>query len=273
MISLKGKYMFKNNFVMAIKANGKILREFDNITYLPFGSEYSIILKNLSDKRAKVKITIDGNDVIGSHLILDKKSDIEVKRFIKNGNLETGNSFKFIEKTEKIEKYRGNKIDDGIISVEVEFEKENCIQPKPYSPYREDPKPWEPTNPWEDRRWRGDVWYSYYTKEFPISDKTMCSDSNTKNYSRGILRSASANIEGITAPGSINDQKFISVPDINGDGKKFTLSLQLKGEIKNGETINKVVSVKKLIRCSICGTYVKQIAKFCHECGASVEVV
>lgn len=262
--------MFKNNFVMAIKANGKILREFDNITYLPFGTEYSIILKNLSDKRAKVKITIDGDDVIGSHLIINKKSDIEVKRFVRNGNLEQGNSFKFIEKTEKIEKYRGNKIDDGIISVEVEFEKENCVEPKPI-PYWEPSKPWKspsvkPSHPW---------YYDDNFLEFLNSGTggTRPTYQNSMNYSSGILRSVSNNIEGITAPGSINDQKFISVPDIIGDGKKFTLSLQLRGETKNGENIKKEVSVKKLIRCSICGTYIKQTAKFCHECGSSVEII
>ena len=46
---------------MAIKANGKVLREFNGIVGLPYGTEYEIFLKNLSEDRCGIYIDIDGN--------------------------------------------------------------------------------------------------------------------------------------------------------------------------------------------------------------------
>ncbi len=44
--------MYKQNFVVVVKCNGKILREQDSdVVYLPFGAEYSILLKNKDSRR------------------------------------------------------------------------------------------------------------------------------------------------------------------------------------------------------------------------------
>ena len=40
--------MYHKKLVASIRTNGKILREFKDTVYLPFGSEYSILLKNLN---------------------------------------------------------------------------------------------------------------------------------------------------------------------------------------------------------------------------------
>ena len=48
--------MYESKLAAAIKVNGKVLREFNKDTvYIPFGSEYSILLKNLNTKRAIVE--------------------------------------------------------------------------------------------------------------------------------------------------------------------------------------------------------------------------
>ena len=39
------KMMYANKLVASLKANGKILREFKDNVYIPFGSEYSFLLK------------------------------------------------------------------------------------------------------------------------------------------------------------------------------------------------------------------------------------
>lgn len=124
--------MHKSNFVTAIKVGGKVLREFDNSVYVPFGSEYTILLKNLSSVRARVSVSIDGDDALDGHtLIIEAKDSIELKRFIKNGNMKTGNAFKFIEKTAKVEKHRGNRAGDGLITVTYEFESQYFNRPNP----------------------------------------------------------------------------------------------------------------------------------------------
>lgn len=115
--------MFKDNLIVCLKANGKILREVKDITYLPFGTEYTILIKNNESKRAQVKVWIDETDATdGTALVIEPNSSIELERFIKGGNLKEGNKLKFIEKTQKISDFRGDKIDDGFIRVEWQYE-------------------------------------------------------------------------------------------------------------------------------------------------------
>ena len=116
--------MFKNKFVTCIKANGKVLREFKDIVKLPFGTEFSILLKNLNTVRVQVSVSIDGSEVTENvYLVINPNSEMELTRYIKNGNLNKGNCFKFIERTQGIENHRGIKAEDGIIRVEFQFEK------------------------------------------------------------------------------------------------------------------------------------------------------
>src|SRR5579864_7262156 len=96
----------KRNFVIAIKVGGKVLRESGSEVELPFGSEYSLLMKNLDTVRVQAKVEIDGDDVSG-WLVLQPNSSLELERFIRNGNLERGNRFKFIERTEAVEAGRG----------------------------------------------------------------------------------------------------------------------------------------------------------------------
>ena len=95
--------MYQNKLAVAIKSSGKVLREFEDNVYLPFSTEYSIFIKNKNSVRASVKIEIDGVDVTqGVSLVVNPNDEIELERFIKNGNLNSGNRFKFIERTSAI---------------------------------------------------------------------------------------------------------------------------------------------------------------------------
>jgi len=62
---------------------------------VPFGSEYSIRLKNKTSGRCLVSVFIDGTDVLNFHkLILRPNSDIDLERFI--DDLIQGRKFKFV---------------------------------------------------------------------------------------------------------------------------------------------------------------------------------
>src|SRR5579863_1787511 len=111
---------YKKSFVAAIKVNGQILRESSDRVELPFGSEYSVLLKNLDSVRMQARITIDGTDATG-WLVIEPGRDIDVERFVKD--LNKGNRFKFIERTERIEQHRGIKVEDGLVRVEFRREK------------------------------------------------------------------------------------------------------------------------------------------------------
>jgi hypothetical protein len=117
--------MYGQKLAVAIKHNGKVLREFNKDTvYLPFGAEYSIFIKNLDTVRASVKLMIDGKDIgDGTTFVVHGGSSIELERFIKSGNFNQGNRFKFIERTAGVENHRGIGCEDGLIVVEYQFEK------------------------------------------------------------------------------------------------------------------------------------------------------
>lgn len=122
--------MYKSNFVCSLKVGGKILRENSGVVTLPFGSEYGVLLKNLGSRRAMVKVSVDGQDATeGTRLILQPNSSLELERFIRDGNLKSGNKFKFIERTQKIEDHRGIKEDDGLVRIEFWAEKETVDVP------------------------------------------------------------------------------------------------------------------------------------------------
>ena len=63
--------MYGNKIAAAIKVSGKVLREFKDTVYIPFGSEYTILVKNLNTKRACVNIYLDGECVSGGGIVLN----------------------------------------------------------------------------------------------------------------------------------------------------------------------------------------------------------
>jgi hypothetical protein len=116
--------MYESKLVASLKANGKILREFKDTVYIPFGSEYSFLLKNLNTTRALVNVFIDGEDMTPGGLVLNAGQEVDLERSIKGGNLKEGNRFKFIERTAAIEDGpRGVKLEDGLVRIEFQFEK------------------------------------------------------------------------------------------------------------------------------------------------------
>jgi hypothetical protein len=76
----------KNNKVVAIiKHNGIILCENNNEIKIPFDSEYTILIKNLENKKIKIKVSID-NKYIVNDMIINNNSKIELKKIFKNKN-------------------------------------------------------------------------------------------------------------------------------------------------------------------------------------------
>lgn len=292
--------MHKSNFVTAIKVGGKVLREFDNSVYIPFGSEYTILLKNLSSVRARVSVSIDGKDALdGMRLVVNPKSSIDLKRFIKNGNMDAGNAFKFIEKTAKVEKHRGNRAEDGLITINYEFESDwkfysggglaiaggaksrgydtfvQKIGDNSYNPHMQTEDFYFTSN--------ADTAKGSYVESLPEPNGVQY--STTANYcavvgddvprSKSVLRSAlPQNTAGITAPGTVTEQKFVPASLFMTDGIVHTMTIELKGGVgPQNNPVKAPVTVTRLTRCSMCGTNVRQTAKFCHECGSSVEII
>jgi ribosomal protein L32 len=244
--------MYQDRLAVAIKVNGKVLREFKDTVYVPYGSEYSIFIKNLNSLRAMVRLSVDGQDATESvSLIVQPNDSIEVERFIKAGNLAAGNRFKFIERTKQVEDGpRGIGAEDGLIRVEFEFERETeklknweWDRTPPYNPSW--PKPyWYVGSPVYNSGttgsvFRGEVKTSAMANAVNASSQqsafgnaagTFADTSAT--YTASASTEAPKNDVGITVPGSVSEQRFHQASSFATDGQKHVMVLKLLGEVK-----------------------------------------
>ena len=288
--------MYAHKFAVAIKNNGKVLREHGESVALPFGSEYSIFLKNMNSVRALVRVEIDGVDVTeGTRLIVPANGSMDLERFIKDGNMDQGNRFKFIERTKKIEDGpRGIKIEDGLVRVEVEFEREPLpMKSVDWDKIYQDQLARD-RNTWSVTKSGGayslnavgrdgligqvglatPISAPYSANNMSIASATGLSSVSPTGVVSGATHDSAPvlNDVGITVPGSISEQKFTQGAWFPSDGVKHVLVLKLLGEVQ-GKTVEKPVTVKTKPTCITCGTVNKANAKFCRECGTALTIV
>lgn len=290
--------MYNQKLVASLKANGKILREFKDTVYCPFGAEYSILIKNLNTVRALVNVYIDGENQTPGGLVLNAHQEVDLQRSIKNGNLTEGNCFKFIERTGAVENHRGVKLEDGIVRIEYQFE-----IPRPVINI-------------SDTSWMNDTHKFRYTGSsggMTNAVGTAGSTSGTMNingmlrtadYSKGATLRAMAsgatdeycatnnivaqasvhdgmatmdsyvpkNDAGITVPGSKSTQKFQTAYIGALDPQTHSIVLKILGETPDNEPVRKPITTKHKPKCITCGKQNKANSKFCSECGTALEI-
>ena len=269
--------MYKDNFVVALKCQGQILRDHGqnhDEVYLPFGTEYSIFLRNQHCRRAVVSVSIDGQDVLNGHrLVVEANGCLELERFL--SNLSEGNRFKFIQKTDRISQYRGDLIDDGLLRVEWRFE-----QPAP-----------EPTisvRPGYPRT------ITYSTLDcLPIFTCSTASLSNELGDDAGLLSNASMHsavvgtlnteivnatttsnnitTNGITVKGSVSDQHFGVTYTGTLETTPHVIVLRLFGKTATHE-LTKPVTVTTKLQCTTCGYKAPSRMSYCPKCGTALSL-
>jgi hypothetical protein len=73
--------VYSNKFVMCVLLNGQPQKELGNgQVNLPFGAEYALRLRNKNDRRAVVKIYIDGENVSGGGYVVNAHDHVDIKR-------------------------------------------------------------------------------------------------------------------------------------------------------------------------------------------------
>ena len=261
--------MYGNKLAAAIKVNGKILREFKDTVYIPFGSEYEILIKNLHTTRAVVNVYIDGNNVSPGGLVINAGSDITLERSIENGNLTKGNRFKFIERTSNIENHRGIKIEDGLIRLEYQFE----VPPVSINTWSD----WQ-----RNQILRGidlsNISGSTGSKSWPAGSVSCSASYSANNVTptsatlNNISTNAYLNDTGITVPGSKSDQSFKTTYVNALESTTHNLVFKLAGDLGINKPVEKPVTVKHKPKCVTCGKQNKAHAKFCTECGTALEI-
>lgn len=252
--------VYLNKFIAVVKHDGRIVRDNkEGIVVLPFKAEYSVLLKNLSMQKAVVGITIDGTDVLSSNRIVIKpNSTHELYGFMDEAGCVT-NKFKFIKKTEKISNHRGDRIDDGIIAIDFQYE-----QPIQYSYIS--PAPWYPPKYGGTSEW---ICYgsnssgSYKAPTSRAISSTLTSASTTSDVT--VMACCSAPVEeGITVKGSTVAQQYSTTYLPNLSPEHEVIIIRLQGA-------DKPVYVNTKIECPTCGTMSKSYVKFCRECGTSLK--
>ena len=291
--------MYHQKMVASIKANGRILRESNETVYIPFGSEYSILLKNLNTVRAVVNVFIDGDNIVPNGIVLGVGQEIDLERSIKNNNLNECNRFKFIERTGAVEAGpRGIKLEDGIIRIEFQFEK--YVAPAQWGSTWNDH--WKNSNLCYPAGARnigstagslgnftnvGGVMRSVDTSkgEFVKAQASQninqyCADNNIQCSAQSVhdgmatmdSYSPPKNDIGITVPGSKSEQKFYTATMGALDPEKHSIVLKLLGETADNRPVEKPITVKAKPKCVTCGKQNKATAHFCSECGTALEI-
>ncbi len=269
--------MYANQLAVAIKMNNRVLKEFNKDTiFLPFGSEYTILIKNLNTKRAIVNITIDGQNMTKDGLVVDAGSEVELERKITD-NMSKGNKFKFIERTDQIEQHRGVKLEDGVIRIEYQYEKIYHYQPLYYVA----PNVWYGGgSTWNDivvgSSASGSIAKGSVLRSAAINS-IQCSATSSMSEHPGVACSdfvqQGFNDAGITVPGSESNQKFNTVSSFPLEYEKHVMIFKLVGETPDNEPIRKPVTVKSKPKCVTCGKQNKAHAKFCSHCGTALTVI
>lgn len=272
--------MYNEKLVACIKVNGKILREQKEIVHLPLGSEYSIYLKNLNSRKVCVNVEIDSRKVI-DELILNPNESCDLERFVEGFSNSSGPKFKFIEKTQQISNFRGDKPEDGLVRISYTFEKEKPIVKTTITRTLHDwtPYPVYPTYP-----------YNYYGNVISQLDNchignscgdtlgfsgvtTQCFAANAVSdsglTSKGFIASvAEQSLDGITVEGSNSNQKFVTAYIGELEPNTHVIILKLFGTTSDNIKIETPITVETKIQCKYCGTKSSSYMKFCGSCGA-----
>jgi hypothetical protein len=260
--------VFRTNLVACIKVGNKILRETNDsspVVFLPFSSEFSILMKNLSTQKAEVKVSIDGTDVLnGLSLIINPNSDLELERFLSDLNI--GSKFLFIEKTEQISEFRGDRIDDGIVRIEYQYEK---------------------VVPLVTDYWHHNYYHTHSFDRLGIGSPTSvyygacggsqnCVDtlyvsSTNQVEAKSMLRSVTtASADGITVKGSISEQKFQHGYIGALEEQTHVITLQLKGITDQNAPVQKPLTTKMKCKCETCGAVYRGFPAYCNKCGTAI---
>jgi len=289
--------VYKDKFVAVIKCRGKILRERNGYVTVPFGSDYSVYLKNLASRKAVVDVSVDGKDVLNrKQLILNPNETCNLEGFLKGKKV--SHKFRFAKRTKQTDRVRGSRIDDGLVRVEYRFERKKVdrpvIRPIPVDPWPRRKCPWCggswyscDCNHWDDN---DTVWYTSNLSDSSIGSSGLSADSST--YSCNYMNASStlksspkrstkrlssrtkgrAKAEdGFTVKGSKSNQSFQYGYVGELETQRHVIVLQIKGTSRRGKRVRKPVTVRTKLQCPTCGKKSRSSAKFCSRCSTALD--
>ena len=288
--------MYSNKLVACVKADGKVLREKGDNVYLPFGAEYELYFKNENSRKVQIEVTIDGEDVLdGKALLLPAGESMDLKGFVRDISGDDNRAFKFIEKTNEISDFRGDRAEDGLVKVSYTFEREQpTIRHEVFDRFQDTYRTYTNCGPGNDGTPMGDLsnvtlggvfgtqnaevndYMSNMTDTTNVSYSSNSVSNSVGNIQTNSLRSmdlgvatASATVSndpGITVEGSATNQAFKQGYIGSLETKSHTMVFQLKGITEN-EVVEAPITVKTKKQCPSCGKKYKSSFEYCPQDG------
>lgn len=303
--------MYNNKLVCSVKVNGKILREKildgNSVVSIPFSSEYSLIFKNLSGRNAVIHTEIDGKDINAAKqgFYLQAGKTMEIEGFEKD--YKTERKFKFIQKTSETSDFRGDKIDDGMVRVTYQFEREiqeivkktivyehiehihehhhilgcHCFRCQPYWYYYYPPHYINTIIPTYENPHitYGNVSSAEInnTLKSKISLETKNNIQNCSNESYSsepkinLIKNSENLLDGITVEGSKSNQSFGYASTRELEENVHSMIILLKGYKEDKTCVIKPVTVDTKKQCPSCGRHYKSNFEYCMKDGTALK--
>jgi len=257
---------FSNSFVVAVKDHtGKVLRETtDDLgrrgVFIPFHTNYSILLKNLNDRDCVASIKIDGTQVLGTDtLVIKAKDEATLERFMIDGDTKKGSKFLFVPISDgRVQDPSENK--NGLIEVSFTLEKE---KPKEihhhhhhnhYPPYIPPYDPWKPNITWGSNIGGSSSYFGNVRSikkglqsSSDLNSMEFCETSSITSNSSADMSSTlcSADTRGATVEGGLSNQSFRHAFIGELETNSTTISLQIHPS-KESLTVDKSRKVTRL---------------------------
>jgi len=258
--------MYQEKFVCSLKVDGRFLRDEKGEIKIPFGTDYSLYLKNVDSRDAIVKVSIDGEDVLdGNRLVVRGNSSMDLMGFM-NGN-QVRKAFRFIELTKDIEDHIGYNPEDSLIRIEVWYEKMKPVTQDVYTVYHN--YPW---NPYPHIYWT-DITYNN-ANNYATRRGSGTSTSLTTNFEDALMSFNCANYTsdvGITVKGEDCHQDFGSAYVSDLESQSHVMVLRLSGYKDANKKVEMILTTKDKVECPTCGKKNEYNNRFCSSCGTALK--
>ena len=243
--------MHYEQYVVAVTdTNGKSFREFESEktyngrkskVFLPFDSEYKLLIKNNSDRRIKLSIDIDGTTVSGRGLIMSAYETDSIERFV-----DVARKFKFVRKNDE-RVSDPTSVDNGFLRIRIEKEVAptnvfNFVEPQVKTSGGIFPRDMD-TSTWIGTNMNGCITTTTTACNYssgPISHTHKCSFAGSRGRGRGIApRRASSEAKvksllneqsGATVEGNASSQIFTTTIWNGTDGPICEFIFRLLGQ-------------------------------------------
>jgi len=272
MIITRGIKMTHNRehgFVIAVLSNGKVLREQHGQVFIPFGSEYTIRIKNPTYARVGVVIDVDGSTINQNKIVVDANSTVDIKRMCVDGDLNAGPALKFVELGHNSVQDPSNN-DNGIIKVAF------------YKEARSNPRWWDSTEQQCALSNPIGGMYGPIRRNASASNSTLYTSSASSTLSSrseagisGAIRAMHATqstvsgLPGATVPGKETEQQFRTIDITFETEPTATMTLRMRGNSPYSLPQEQLPPSKQYNQrfCTSCGVRIAIKDNYCANCG------